>query len=142
MNFDKKTIVIAVVALIILVGLYFWYSNRAKQSCLSACSQTHSQTGDDYVWLNPLGHGKVTKVYFEEPVGSGKWTLYDDHWWNIHCKAIDHSPDNLVASHTRAFINPGRFARLMFFFEDGTQTEPTVQFYQLEADYFRNRNLC
>jgi len=115
----------------------------STNKCIDNCVDSHSQNGDDYMWLNQLGHGKVVNIYFEEPVNSGKWTLYDDNWWKVHCKVIDHRPDNLVKSHVDAFINPHtRFARLMFTFQDGKKMEPTKEFYELEANYFRNNKLC
>jgi hypothetical protein len=112
-------------------------------SCSDECLKAHSSSGDNYSWLDSLGYGKVKKVEFEEPVNSGKWTLYDDNWWGTHCKVIDHTPANLVNSHYYAFIDPNtRFARLRFTFENGKVMEPTKEFYQLEADYFKNNKLC
>jgi len=107
----------------------------------SDCLYSHSSEGENYCWLDLLGHGKVTKVFFEEPVGSGKWTLYDDNWWITHCNVINHS-DNLYDSHMKAFVLPGRFARLLFVFEDLVQMEPNELFYRLEADYFRVKSYC
>ena len=34
------------------------------------CVKSHISEGDNYSWLELLGHGKVMKVFFEEPVGS------------------------------------------------------------------------
>lgn len=105
------------------------------------CVKSHISEGDNYSWLELLGHGKVMKVFFEEPVGSGKWILYDDHWWEVHCNVIDHG-DNLYNSHMKAFVLPGRFARLLFVFEDLVQMEPDDLFYRLEVEYFRNKQYC
>lgn len=110
--------------------------------CIPNGVEAHSQHGHDYEWLNVLGYGKVLKVEFEEPVGSGHWRTYDDKWWEIHLSVIKHTPDDLIDAHMKAFINPGRFARMMFHFEDGTVREPDMSFWKLEADYFRNNHLC
>jgi len=111
--------------------------------CINDCVGSHSQKGGNYIWLNVLGHGKVIKIEFEEPVYSGNWRLYTDKWWNVHCKVIDHSPNNLAVAHVKAFINPNtRFARKRFTFEDGTITEPTPKFYELEQEYFAANQYC
>ena len=138
---ETKNILIGVAvvaAILFLVYIFYSNSNRKCKTCLDA----HKQSGDNYVWLNVLGHGDVLKIEFEEPVGSGKWVPYNDKWWETHCRVVDHRPENLVNAHVDAFINPGRFARLMFTFHDGTKMEPTVEFYQLEADYFRKNSVC
>lgn len=112
-------------------------------NCIEQCSRSHSQSGDNYVWLTPLGHGTVEKIEFEEPAGSGNWTIYTDQWWITHCSAVDHSVANLYKAHVDAFINPEtKFANLRFTFSDNTVMAPTEQFYQLEADYFRSKSLC
>ncbi|AYV78290.1 MAG: hypothetical protein Edafosvirus9_4 [Edafosvirus sp.] len=113
-----------------------------SENCLPKCVNAHSQTGENYVWLNVLGYGNVIKVEFEEPVGSNNWTLYTDKWWETHCKVVDHSPEKLVESHVNAFIGPNRFARLRYTFQNGKIMEPTQEFYELEAKYFKNQNLC
>lgn len=119
------------------------FYDEDEKICRSNCVQSHSQQGEDYVWLNVLGHGHVAKVYFCEPPDSDNWRLYDDHWWKVHCKAIDHRPEYLVDAHMKAFVNPDtRFARMRFHFEDGTVTEPNKLFWELERDYFREHDLC
>jgi len=123
--------IIIIFIIILLIWLYRNY--YAKKDCVYA----HKQSGDNYVWLRQLGHGNVTKIEFEEPVNSGNWKAYTDHWWQVHCASVSHNPNNLVQAHVNAFIGPNRFARLMFTFQDGTQMEPTVDFYILERDYFR-----
>ena len=126
-------IYIILILILILILIYFIIKSP------SFCIKTHSQNYEDYPWLNILNHGKVIKVEFQEPIG-GKWTLYDDHWWKIHCKVINHSK-NLYESHVNAFINPNtRFAKLRFYFEDKTIMEPTPEFYKLEDDYFKLNN--
>lgn len=111
--------------------------------CMKTCVMTHSQNAINYVWLNVLGHGPVKKVEFEEPLNSGKWRLYTDKWWATHCKVVDHDPKNLAHAHIRAFVDPAtRFARKRFTFEDGTITEPTAKYYELEQEYFAERDYC
>lgn len=133
---------IFLLVILALVGLLLYLTWGMNTNCASTCTESHSQNGHDYVWLMPLGHGMVKQVYFEEPVGSGNWILYDDNWWKTHCSAVSHQPDNLVQAHMKAFVNEGRFARMMFIFEDGTRMEPTQQFWELEADYFRKNPVC
>jgi hypothetical protein len=118
------------------IVLYYYFFGHFE-SFSSFCIQTHSQQGLNYPWLTSLGKGSVVKVLFEEPVGSGKWIEYDDHWWNVHCNVINHS-DDLIESHLNAFVRPSRFARLMFYFQDGSSMEPTKKFYELENEYFKN----
>jgi hypothetical protein len=125
------------------LGLQIGGKRIYSQQCVNNCVKTHSQNGDNYVWLNVLGHGPVKKIEFEEPVGSGNWRLYTDKWWETHCKVIDHSPDNLMDAHVKAFINPKtRFARKRFTFSDGLITEPTPKFYELEQNYFKYFKYC
>lgn len=138
MNILIVLIIIVVIAVLLYISLRVFRKDCRVIDCVAA----HQQDKIDYVWLNPLGHGKVLKVEFEEPVDSGNWTTYNEKWWKTHCEAVDHHPDNLVASHMKAFVNKGRFARLMFTFQDGTKMEPNKYFYELEAKYFRQHNKC
>lgn len=104
------------------------------QRNFNRCASMHEDIGDNYVWLQALGHGPVINIWFQEPL-DGPIRLYDRHWWEVHCKAIKHGKD-LVEDHINAFINPEtRSIRLFFLFKDGTLTEPTPIFYQLENDY-------
>ncbi|ARF08615.1 hypothetical protein Catovirus_1_665 [Catovirus CTV1] len=112
------------------------------KNCVDNSVKAHSQNGHNYKWLNSLNYGKVIKVEFEEPVDSGRWRTYDDKWWLVHSRVIKHRPENLVQAHMKAFINPGRFAKMMFYFEDGTIREPDQSFWELEANYFRENHLC
>jgi hypothetical protein len=97
------------------------------------CVDSHSQDGLNYPWLSDL-HGGLDHVEYEEPAGSGVWNVYTRDIWMTHCKVVSHKPGDLVAAHMRAFVDKGtRFARLMFFFRDGTTMEPTQDFYQREA---------
>ena len=82
-----------------------------------------------------------------EPPDSGTWQDYTDDIWKIHCKVIDHSPDNLVTSHIKAFVNPStQFAKLKFIFKNGTEIEldeaHAIDYYTREANYFKTNNLC
>ena len=144
MKYILMTLVIIIIIVCLLFPTHFeMYNEYFASACANDCVKTHSQSGNNYSWLNVLGHGKVKEVKFEEPVDSENWKVYTDDWWKIHCKAIDHDPDNLVEAHVMAFINPNqRFAKLEFTFEDGTKMEPTRQFYDLEADYFRKNGYC
>ena len=72
----------------------------------------------------------------------GQKKSYDDNWWLTHCRAVNHHSSELVEAHMKAFVNPGRFARMLFIFEDGTKTEPNRHFWELEADYFKKHSLC
>jgi hypothetical protein len=136
-------ILLIIFLLVILAYHISCHTEYFSASCASQCAHSHSQNGENYVWLNPLGYGSVIKVEFEEPIFSGNWTLYDDSWWETHCNAVDHNPNNLVRSHVDAFINPNtRFAKLRFSFTDGSILEPTKQFYELEAAYFKKNNYC
>jgi len=116
--------------------------NYEDPNCVPNVVESHSQHKHNYEWLNKLGHGKVLKVEFEEPIGSGKWRVYDESWWNIHGKVIDHRHENLVEAHMRSYVNPERLIRMMFYFEDGTVREPDKYFWELEAKYFKKNKLC
>src|SRR5438309_437377 len=108
------TIVILCIFTIFILKSLNYYREDFSGECTKDCVKAHSQSGNNYEWLDELGHGKVNKVEFEEPVGSNKWTLYTDDWWHTHCKAVSHSTD-LVEAHVNAFIDPEkRFARLRF----------------------------
>lgn len=110
-------------------------SKCVTPECIN-CIIEHVKEGNNYIWLNSLGHGRVVDVWFEEPVNSCKWRLYDEYWWAVHCKAIKHDK-NLVDSHVKAFVNKRtRFAKLLFLFDDGTLMEPTKEFYELEDEWF------
>ena len=114
-----------------------------SRKCINTCLTSHSQHGENYVWLNVLGNGPIVKIEFEEPVGSGNWRLYTDKWWETHCIAVDHRPGSLAEAHIKAFVNPKtRFARKRFTFENGLITEPTNQFYELEDEYFSKYGYC
>src|SRR5688572_1452056 len=102
------------------------------------CVTSHSQQGEDYVWLNSLGYGRVIGVKFQEPAGTGRWVDYDDRWWTEHCRAIDHS-NNLYESHMNAFVRPRHPINLLFYFEDGSIVSPTSDFYRLEEQYFNSK---
>jgi hypothetical protein len=118
---------------LLLVGAGIMMLRRKKQS---PCVHAHSETGLNYPWLAGV-HGGLDHIQYEEPAGSGVWKPYTDAIWAIHCKVISHDPAALVDAHVKAFVDPAtRFARLAFFFRDGTVTEPTREWYQLEADYF------
>lgn len=113
---------------------------KKENTCMDDCINLHSSNGKNYEWLNSLGYGKVVKVEFEEPINSGNWRLYTDEWWGVHCKVISHDPDDLVEAHVKAFINPlTRFARKRFTFKNGEIMEPTIQFYELEQEYFAKK---
>lgn len=131
--------------LLLLIGALIlgiiWYSYAGSNCNRRKCVEAHSINGLNYEWLNEK-YGKVLKVSYEEPVGSGRWKEYDDSVWDIHCSVISHDPKNLAQSHISAFINPKtRFARLMFQFDKNGykyQMEPNTEMYMLEEKYFRN----
>lgn len=113
-----------------------------QRSVCQECVISHSQKGENYSWLNVLGHGNLVNVWYEEPVDSRNWKIYTPKVWQTHCRVIDHG-DNLYEDHLRAFVNPEtRFAKLLFLFEDNTLMEPTSEFYILEQIYFDNNKYC
>lgn len=134
-------VLIVLIIILLLVGgaeNFVGYFRKGTSSSLAPCVKAHSQNADNYPWLNHI-HGGVKKIMYEEPAGSGQWAEYTDKIWAIHCKVVDHDAD-LVEGHMRAFVNPEtRFARLHFYFQDGTVMEPTRQFYELERAWFKNK---
>jgi len=110
--------------------------------CVS-CLATHDEKYENnYPWLSALGHGKVIYAFFEEPVSSGKFKVYDSKWWKVHCDKVSHGND-LYQAHVEAFINPEtRFARMFFRFEDNTLMEANEEFYRLEQEYYNKHGLC
>ncbi len=106
-------------------------------------NQGENQNRRDYEWLDVLGHGRVKNVWFKEKgINEGEWTWYDDHWWEVHCKAISHG-DDLYEDHMSAFVNPKtKIIDLLFHFEDGSLLPPTEEFYRLEQKYFDERRYC
>ena len=133
-----------------------------NQSCVS-CSYAHKKNGLNYEWLNEE-FGDVLNIEYEEPVEQkflrngnpiykegkmlGKWNPYTDEIWDIHCKpnVVNHSPEHLVDAHVKAFIDPDtRFARLRFTLKKNGriyQTEPNIRFYELERDFFKEKEIC
>ena len=84
-----------------------------------------------------MGGSTTSSTRSRRAAATGKTTR---QIWAIHCRVISHSPDQLADAHDRAFINPAtRFARLAFHFRDGTVSEPIREWYELEADYFRDK---
>ncbi len=129
-------VVVVLIALILVVVLTrFLLESEHQKSTLTnmpSCVRAHLS----YPWLDGI-HGGLNKIMYEEPAGSGVWKDYDVNIWNIHCKVIDHDPSNLVDAHMKAFVDPSsRFAKLHFYFKDGTVMEPTRQFYELERNWF------
>jgi hypothetical protein len=134
-------IIILLLLFILATALYITFG-PSSQGCIEKCAEVHSTNGKNYPWLSDI-HGGVQRVQFMEPISSGVWTEYTDKIWKIHCKVIDHNPANLVASHMAAFVNPEtRSIKLNFIFNDGTQMEPTQEFYEREAAYFSNQKIC
>ena len=107
------------------------------------CVLTHDQKQfNNYEWLNVLGHGRVIKVWFEEPVNSKNFRFYTTKWWETHCKVVSHGKD-LYEAHVKAFVDPEkRFARLLYLFEDDSLIESDEQFYRLEQAYYDKYGLC
>ena len=118
-------------------------SERGAEEYCEECLETHDQIYEDnYIWLDVLGHGRVMKVWFEEPVGSGNMRFYTTKWWKVHCKVVSHGTD-LYDAHIKAFVDPKtRFAKLLFLFEDNSLIEANETFYELEQQYFDDNNLC
>ena len=131
---------IYLIILIIVLLLAIYYALEYSCDCQDQCSYVHSQSGKNYEWLIPE-FGEVNYVTFEEPIGAEP-RKYNDHWWQVHCKVINHDPDKLIEEHMKAFVNPGRPIRLLFYFKNGKVMEPTRRFYELEAEYFRKKRIC
>lgn len=133
---------LVVVLLAIVVVIILLYQNReyfapTSDPCTKECVDVHKT----YPWLNHI-NGGLNKIQYMEPPSSGIWRDYTDEIWEIHCKVIDHHPEQLVESHVKAFIDEKtRFAKLKFIFKNGIETEASKTFYELEADYFKNK-LC
>lgn len=145
--YNEDTIHNIIGGAVILLLVYLLLNNYEQMSqnggsCLDDCFKSHIHNGGNYEWLNTLGHGAVENIQFEEPINSGKWRDYTDDIWKIHCKVVDHNPNNLIQAHMNAFVNENRFANLKFTFEDGTKMAPTQQFYELEKQYFELNKLC
>lgn len=131
-------IVILLSALVYFSFKYFHvkYENMSN-GLIPICVYSHAPSGLNYPWLDNL-HGGVSKIQFEEPVGSGIWRDYTDKIWKTHCTVVSHTPGKLADDHIRAFIDPEtRFARLRFYFRDGTVMEPTREFYEMEEAWFK-----
>src|SRR5579864_5325967 len=75
------------------------YNINNKKSC--NCVDSHKQNGGNYEWLDVLGLGKLIKVEFKE--GDHDWEIYNEHWWEVHCKVVNHGKD-LYNSHMKAFV--------------------------------------
>lgn len=138
------------IILIILLAIYLYnpaiFEFMTNPDCIVECAHVHSENGLNYPWLNDI-HGGLKKIQFMEPPNSDVWKDYTDEIWKIHCKVIDHTPDNLVTAHIDAFVNPKtRFAKLLFIFKDGAQIELdekyALDFYTREADYFKAHSIC
>ena len=117
-------------------------------SCISKCVKVHDENGENYPWLDNY-KGGLNHIEYEEPIGTGAWRRYNSKIWEAHCKVVNHSPDQLVTSHLKSFMYPGRFARLKFIFNKGedliTDIENEDKFkyiYELEAKYFESNKLC
>ena len=146
-----KNILIIIVIIIILICVYkivnLSQSDSSNSDNLKSDNLDDPDNDNDISmpekehnneWLESLGYGKVKQVYFEDPIGSRNLLPCDDKWWENHYKTVDHDPDNLVESHMEAFKGKNRFAKLVYVFEDGTQMEPTKEFFELEAATFRD----
>jgi hypothetical protein len=117
--------------------------NSEERDLCTECVETHDQKyGQNYIWLDALGHGPVKTVWFCEPANSNEYILYTTEWWEIHCKVVSHSK-NLFDEHYKAFVNPQtRFARMIFLFEDNTLRDANEDFYRLEQEYYDKQGLC
>lgn len=118
----------------------------ASHSCVLQVVKTHAQDQLSYIWLKPK-YGKVIRVQFEEPAGSGKWQDYTTYWWTRHSCVISHDPKKLYEEHVKYFIDPKtKSINLKFWFErsDGSvySMAPIEEFYKLEQEYFLNNGLC
>lgn len=138
-------ILIILILIFIAIIIYSHIKNISehfnKENCIHDCVKSHSKNGMNYPWLNQI-HGGLSKIQFMEPPNSGQWNDYTEAIWTQHCKIIDHGA-NLVDAHIKAFVDPkSRFAKLHFFFKDGTIMEPIRQFYELERDWFKKNGIC
>lgn len=146
---SKFILIVTLIIFLIIVLIIFssrcannYESYSIKNDCIKNCVISHSENGLNYPWLNHI-YGGLIKIKFEEPPNSGDWKDYNEDIWKIHCKVINHNPINLVDAHVNAFINPNtRFAKLEFYFKDGTIMEPIIQFYELEKQWFEKYKIC
>jgi hypothetical protein len=139
-NLTVGLFIIFVILIILVIKPNREYFN---EECVNSCVKEHSFQGSNYKWLNDLGHGSVQKIEFEQPLGSNKWTVYDDSLWKHHCDVVEHSQEGLVDSHMKAYSNPvTRFSRMKITFADGIQLEPTEEFYKMEKKHFKNISNC
>lgn len=140
-------ILISLIVVIVLISSIFSKKNvEPLTACIDNCVYVHKQKGLNYPWLNHI-NGGLLKIQYMEPPTSGTWLDYTDITWNAHCNVISHKPDELVAAHIQAFIDPNtRFAKLKFFFKNGLQAEldeeHAREYYNLEAEYFKKNNIC
>lgn len=136
-------LILLIILIILIIWLYF-FKNYESFDCgyESNCLRAHSLNDNNYLWLNKLGHGEVLQIEFQEPPNIGNWIVLDDNLWDLHCQTLTHNPNNLVEAHMNAFVYPNRIANLRFTFRDGSILFPTREFFELEAEYFRNNNSC
>jgi hypothetical protein len=141
-------IILAMLLILVILSIFLYPSvdHFSHPKCIEECTHAHSEHGLNYPWLDDI-HGGLDKIQFMEPPSSGRWIDYTDEIWKIHCKVIDHNPDNLVKAHIDAFVDPKtRFAKLLFIFKDGVKVElddrHAREFYAREADYFRRNGIC
>lgn len=104
---------------------------------------THDQDGLNYVWLEPY-FGKVLWIDYNE---TGQWKTYNSFWWTRHGQLISHNPDRLVEEHMAYYVTPAtKRIDLRFYFKSPLgfvyMTNPTREFYELEAAYFRRHGFC
>lgn len=100
------------------------------------CVHNHDPAyGQNYPWLEALGHGRLMRTWFKEPADKKEFTLYDSHWWDEHCQVVSHG-ENLYQSHVNTFTGPQRTIAMFFEFEDGQLVEAEPYHYALEHYHF------
>lgn len=129
--------------LLLVVIVIIWWNWSG--GCISRCAYSHSQEGENYPWLSDYRGGVDHILFREAGVNNGQWQLYNEHWWEVHCKVISHNPKDLVEAHRKAFLVNNSPIKLKFFFKDGTSeilNESHIWMYRREADYFKRHNIC
>lgn len=106
---------------------------------------SHDATGDNYIWLWSR-FGRVIWVAFREPANTGEWRDYDKYWFARHGCVVSHNPNKLVNEHVYYYVDPDtRKIDLKFWFQKPNgilyTAEPTREFYELEATWFRRNNM-
>lgn len=126
-----------------------------RTGCIRDVVESHDQRGWNYAWLTPY-FGLLQWVDHREPAEhitksknkpAADWKTYGKWHWERHGAVIDHNPKHLVKEHMRYYVDPTtRQIDLRYYFQlpNGLVyvTFPVLEFYELEAQWFRRHGLC